>query len=232
MTTSWKTIDVGGSPMRVYLAVPDTPGPHPAVVIAQHAGGVDTQIQDTVHRFHREGYIAAAPELYHRQPAGIADNLARIRLLKDDEIIADINATVALVKKQPTAAALGMMGYCMGGRVAYLMACVNRDFKATAVFYGGNIAKPLGDGPSPFERSAAISAPLIAFTGAEDTNPSPEDMDTLSAELARLGKWHEFHRYNGAEHAFCNFITERYRPRAARAAWGELLAFYQEFLHP
>jgi carboxymethylenebutenolidase len=229
MTTRWETLEVGGSPMRVYLGVPQGPGPHPAVVVAQHAGGVDVPIQDTVNRLHREGYIAAAPELYHRQPTDIKDNIARIRLLKDDEIIADINATVDLVKKQG-AGPMGMMGYCMGGRVAYLMACANREFKATAVFYGGGIMKSWGDGPSPFERSPGISAPLIAFTGIEDKNPSPEDMHKIGLELTRLGKWHEFHLYNGADHAFCNFIGERYRPRAARAAWGELLAFFEEYL--
>jgi carboxymethylenebutenolidase len=118
----------------------------------------------------------------------------------------------------------------MGGRVAYLGACEIAEFRAAAVFYGGNIMKALGDGPSPFERSAKIDCPVIGFFGAEDGNPSPDDVKKIAAELARLGKWHEFHSYNGAGHAFHNFTGERYRERAARASWQELLAFLAEHL--
>ena len=118
----------------------------------------------------------------------------------------------------------------MGGRVTYVMACVNPEFKAAAVFYGGNVFKPLGEGPSPFERSAAIQCPLIGFFGAEDANPSPDDVRRIDAELTRLGKWHEFHTYNNAGHAFQNFLSDRYRERASRASWTELLAFFTEYL--
>src|SRR5688572_18505140 len=69
MTVRWETTQVDGKTMRIYLGVPDRPGPHPGLVVAQHAGGVDAQIQDAVHRLHREGYAVAAPELFHRQPA-------------------------------------------------------------------------------------------------------------------------------------------------------------------
>jgi len=79
--------------MRIYLGVPDRPGPHPGIVIAQHAGGVDAQIQDGVHRLHREGYVVAAPELFHRQAADV-DPAKRTSLPLDSEIIADVNATL------------------------------------------------------------------------------------------------------------------------------------------
>src|SRR5581483_9594010 len=135
----------------------------------------------------------------------------RTQLLRDDEIVADLRATVAHLRSSLGArlGALGVMGFCMGGRVAYLGACELREFEAAAVFYGGNIMKALGDGASPFERSPGIECPLIGFFGAEDTNPSPDDVGKIAAELDRLGKWHEFHTYNGAGHAFHNFTGER-----------------------
>ena len=103
--------------------------------------------------------------------------------------------------------------------------------KAAAVFYGGNIMKALGEGPSPFERSAKIGCPVIGFFGIEDTNPSPEDVRKIDAELTRLGKWHEFHIYNDTHHAFQNILNpDRYRERAARASWEELLAFFTMYL--
>lgn len=231
MSVRWENTNVDGKTMRIYLGVPERPGPHPGVVVAQHAGGVDEQMQDVVHRLHREGYVVAAPELFHRQAKDV-DASKRTSLLKDNEIIADINATVAHLKNMRlTVGPLGITGFCMGGRVVYLMACVNPEFKAAAAFYSGNVFKPLGDGPSPFERSAGIKCPLIGFFGAEDANPSPDDVKKIDAELTRLGKWHEFHTYNNAGHAFQNFLSpERYRERASRGSWTELLAFFTEYL--
>jgi carboxymethylenebutenolidase len=232
MSVRWETTDVGGKAMRVYLGMPERPAGRPGIVIAQHAGGVDPFIQDVVHRLHREGYAAVAPELFHRQPATGLEPLARIALLKDAEIIEDMNAAIAHMKAVGTGLGpIGVAGFCMGGRVSYLTAAVNREVQAAAVFYGGNIMKPLGDGPAPFERSAEITCPLIGFFGADDTNPSPEDMRKIDAELTRLSKWHEFHAYRDAGHAFLNFIApERYRERQARAAWQEMLAFFDQYL--
>jgi carboxymethylenebutenolidase len=230
MAVRWDSTQVDGRTMRIYMGVPDRPGPHPGIVIAQHAGGVDAQMQDGVHRLFREGYVVAAPELFHRQPADM-DPSKRTGALLDREIIADINATVAHLKTlRMTVGPLGIVGFCMGGRVSYLMACVNPEFKAAAVFYGGNIMRPLGDGPSPFERSSGIQCPMIGFFGRDDTNPSPDDVRKIDAELTRLNKWHEFHTYNDAGHAFQNFVGDRYRERAARGSWEEMLAFFTLYL--
>ncbi len=230
MTIRWESTQVAGKTMQVYLGVPDSPGAHPGVVVAHHGPGLDGPIQDTVHRLVREGYAAAAPDLFHRQPEG-GEMMQRIQALRDAEIVADIGATIEVLKRSvPKLGPLGVTGFCMGGRVAYLAACAIAEFKAVAVFYGGNVMKALGEGPSPFERSAQLACPMIGFFGAEDTNPSPEDVRKIDAELTRLGKWHEFHSYNDAGHAFHNFTGERYRERAARASWHELLAFFSQYL--
>lgn len=230
MTVRWETIQVDGNPMRVYLGVPPGRGPHPGILVAQHGGGIDEQMQDTVHRLFREGYVAVAPDLYHRQGTDV-ERKERPTLLLANEIIADLRATIAHVAKLDVQVKpLGIVGYCMGGRVSYLAAAEINEIKAAAVFYGGNIFKAFRDGPSPFERSAKIQCPIIAFTGAEDTNPSPEDMKKIDAELTRLNKAHEFHLYQDAAHAFHNFLEDRYRPRAARASWAEVLAFFEVHL--
>ncbi|MGD9942468.1 MAG: dienelactone hydrolase family protein [Burkholderiaceae bacterium] len=225
MTVHWESTEVEGQPMRIYVGAPERPGPQPVVLIAQHGGGLDAQIQDGVHRLHRAGYIVAAPELYHRQAADV-DPTKRTSLLRDDEIIADLRATIAHLRAGRELGPIGIIGFCMGGRVAYLAAGSMPELQAAVVFYGGNIMKALGDGPSPFERTADIQCPVLGLFGAQDTNPSPEDVQRLSAELTRLGKWHEFHTYQDAGHAFQNFIMpERYRERAATASWAQMLAF-------
>ena len=226
MTCRWEDITVADRTMRAYVGAPDRPGPHPVVIVAQHAFGVDYQIQDAVHRLTRAGYIAAAPELFHRQPDGV-DPIKRVGLLIDDEVIADVNATIAHLKAgRAPLGPIGIIGFCMGGRVSYLLAGANPELAAAVVFYGGSIMKAQGNGPSPFERTAHIQCPVLGLFGANDTNPSPEDTAKISAELTRLEKWHEFHTYRDAGHAFENFSNpDRYRERAARAAWGEMLAF-------
>ena len=231
MTVRWETTTVNGKEMRLYVGVPHRKGPLPAVVVAHHGPGLDEPMQEVLHRLYREGYAVAVPDLFHRIPAG-TEMMARIGLLRDEQIIADMNAALAHLKaKDIGITRSGVTGFCMGGRVTYLMACANPEFKAAAVFYGGGMLKQWGDGPTPFERSAAIECPLIGFFGEEDSNPSPDDVRKIDAELTRLGKWHEFHMYKNTHHAFQNFLNpDRYRERAARASWEELLAFFTEYL--
>src|SRR5437868_1808285 len=82
-----------------------------------------------------------------------------------------------------------------GGRVVYLMSAASKDLKAGVMFYGGSTMVPFGEGPSPFERTREISCPIQGHFGADDKNPSPEDMRKLDAELTKFGNAHEFHTY-------------------------------------
>ena len=230
MTIRWETLQVDGKAMRVYLSTPDRKGPLPGVLVAQHAGGVDEQIQDVVHRLHREGYVAAAPELFHRLGPD-ADPKQRTGMLIDTEIMADLKATVQHLKTlKVQVSPLGIIGFCMGGRVVYLAATAMSELKAAVMFYGGNTMKALGPGPSPFEQSSKINCPLLGFFGVEDANPSQEDMKKIDAELTRLNKTHEFHSYLNTGHAFQNFLDPRYRERASRSSWAGALAFFTEHL--
>src|SRR5512138_3337553 len=130
-----------------------------------------------------------------------------------------------------TGGPLGVLGFCTGGRNAYLAAGARPQFwKAAGVFYGGNIMKAWGDGPSPFDRTSQIACPMIGLFGADDPNPTPADVAAIDAELRRFGKPHEFHVYPGAGHAFLNFMNGRHRPVQAADAWFRLLAFFRQHL--
>lgn len=227
MAIAWDKTAVDGNDMRIYMGTPNRPGPHPGVIVIQHRGGVDESIRDMVNRLHREGYVAAAPDYYHRQAADV-DPMKRSGLLRDDEIIADTRAAIAHLKTRNIAISrLGVVGFCLGGRASFLTASVIPEFKAAAVFYGGNMMTARGDPPTPFERLGGLQCPVLGCFGADDTNPSPADVAKISAELTRLGKWHEFHSYRDTGHAFHNFSEpDKYRERAARGSWHELLAFF------
>ena len=85
-------IQVQGQPMRVYLDLPAGRKSAPGVVVIQHGPGVDRFIEDRVEDLARHGNVAAAPELYHRQPDDGADMMTRIGRLRDDELLLDVGA--------------------------------------------------------------------------------------------------------------------------------------------
>ena len=191
MAASWETIKVDGSDMRMYLSVPESAGPFPAVLVGQHGPGVNEFIQDIVNNLAKEGYVACAPELYHRvTEETLADGSSAGQHLNDPEIVADINGTVEFLRSRPfvDGERLGVTGFCQGGRTTWLAAATNSHFKAAVPFFGGNIRVPVGDSDqSPFDRTSGMKCPVLFHFGALDTNPSPEDQARYDAELTRLG---------------------------------------------
>lgn len=227
------TIPVDAQAMALHTAWPEGNGPFPALVVIQHAPGIDTFLHAMVERLAQAGYAAAAPDLYHRFDARL-DGRQKLRQLRDREVETDVNATVEWLRQHPVAdrERLGIIGFCMGGRVVYLMAAANPHLKAACAYYGGNIMVPWGEGAAaPFARTAEIHCPLLFHFGAEDGNPSPADMHRLDAELTRCGKAHEFHAYANVGHAFMNFSNaERYRESAAAGSWPRTLNFFARHL--
>ncbi|MFB3089377.1 MAG: dienelactone hydrolase family protein [Acidiferrobacterales bacterium] len=227
------TLRVNGEEMALYGTMPDGSGPFAAVVVIQHAGGVDPFTRAMVDRLAEAGYAAVAPDLYHRLDPNLGATEKR-QQLKDIEIIADVDTTVDFLRDHDVidGERLGITGFCMGGRVVYLMAAANSHFKVAVAYYGGNIMVPWGDGvQAPFARTQEIAYPLMFHFGEEDTNPSPEDMRTLDEELARHGKAREFYSYPGAGHAFMDFSNpQRYREAADKTSWPRTLAFFGQHL--
>ena len=241
MASFWETIDVDGQEMRMYASVPSSSAgfsaPYPAVLVAQHATGVDAFIQDICDRLAAAGYAAVAPELYHRvtDPALLSEQ-PRPRpaaLLSDPDIVADINATVGWLRNHDAVHSdrIGVTGFCMGGRVAWLAAAANPHFSAVAPYYGGNLMVTWGAGETPpFDMAGNINCPMLFHFGEIDENPSPADMKKLDAELDRLGKEHQFYSYPGANHAFMNPAGDRYQQAAAEASWPRTVAFFDKHL--
>ena len=242
----WDRINVDASPMRLYVGMPSLGRAFPAVIVIHPGSGVDKFIEDRVENLAQQGYLAIAPDLYHRQTsaaagvssaaAGVLDDgdvLTRIGRLRDPEVISDVNAAVNYARrlKDTQLGDVGIIGFCMGGRVAYLMAASKPVFKAAGVFYGGDIMRAWGNGPTPFDLTPYIHCPIAGFFGAEDANPSPADVDRIAAQLDKYRKPREFHRYPDAGHAFLSFTNPAtYREGPARDAWDKLIPFLQRNL--
>lgn len=228
------TIEVDGQPMNVCVDAPPGGGARPGVVVMIHGPGLDRFIEAQVEDLARHGYVAAAPDVFHRQPDDGSETMARVGRLRDREIVADGEAAAAHLKglADVRVGALAVLGFCMGGRNTYLLAGARpQRWKAAGVFYGGNIMKAWGEGPAPFELTEHIACPVIGLFGNDDPNPSPDDVERIDAELTRHGKPHEFHAYYGAGHAFLNFTNpQRYRAEQAADAWQKMLAFLDKHL--
>ena len=162
MSSSWENVRVDGSKMRTYVSVPEGSSKVPGIVIVQGQTGVDDFLQFTQTWSRAKDSSAAAPDLYHRDPADCKDDAPTRRMrLTDTTVIADVNATVEFLKSHPAvdSARIGIVGFCMGGRAVYLMSALNPDLKAGVMYYGGDPFHAWGDGPSPFERTAQNSLP-------------------------------------------------------------------------
>lgn len=233
MSSLWEQTKVDDSLMKIFLGLPEGSGPFPAVVVIQPQGGVDEFVEEMTQRIAAAGFVGAAPDLYHRDDPNCRDDgPTRRARLRDVSVIKDVNATVEFLKshKSVNRETLGIVGFCMGGRVVYLMAAANPNFKAGVDYYGGNIMVPWGDGPSPFARTKEIHCPIMGHFGEDDKNPSPEDMRKLDAELTKYGKVHEFYSYSGTGHGFMNKRSESYRAHADQASWPRTLDFFRKYL--
>ena len=240
MPPRWVDISVNGQTMEGYLTQPEGNGSHPAVVVVQEIWGVNSHIQFITDRLPAQGYVGLAPAMFHREgrmTMGLHEEMdtaiARMGRCTDTNIVTDVKAAVDYLKSQPFVQGnrIGIVGFCFGGRVAYLAACNIADLKASVVYYGGRILAPLGtEGPSPLDQTADIACPVLGLFGDEDANPTPADVATIEAELKRHGKDYEFHMYSGCGHGFnCN-ARPSYRPEAAEDAWAKAMAWFDKYL--
>ena len=178
MASEWIGILVDGRDMRAYLSRPETTGKVPGVVVITEDFGVNKHIQEVTDKLSREGYVAVAPVLYHRLGSNPLfsytgeDADARtgaMGSLRDAELRRDFNTTIASLKGHARVKAdrLGIVGFCVGGRIAYLAATSCPGLSAAVVYYGGRIPIPFGDGPAPFERAADMQCPAMGNFGED-----------------------------------------------------------------
>jgi len=231
----WRNVEIDGSPMRCYVAVPAGAGPFPAMAVLHGGFGFDDVTRDTVDRLAEQGIAAIGPDLFHRgEPERPAGGGPRSGSMKVADFVADVNGALAHMQGLPSIARerIGVMGFCMGGQTSYLLAGNNPRLKVAVCFYPGFVFNPLSSGkdPAPFDFSKNIRCPVIVFSGQDDRNPSPEDIARIDDALTQQGVTHEMHSYPNTAHAFMSEGTDAYREHAAKDAWPKALAFMRKHL--
>jgi carboxymethylenebutenolidase len=221
-----------------YLAQPKVKGFFPAVIVFQEIFGVNAHIRDVAERIAREGYVAIAPALYQRFAPGFEvgygpEDIEIGREYKAQttatNLLGDAQATIAYLRQLSNVIpeAIGTIGFCFGGHVAYLVATLP-DIKATASFYGAGIATMTPGGGAPtIIRTAEIQGVLYAFFGNDDASIPLEEVEQIETELTKNGVQHQVFVYPNAGHGFFCDRRESYRPDAAAKAWQQVLQLFQ-----
>ena len=143
----------------------------------------------------------------------------------------DAEAAIEALRALPTSnGKVGVIGYCSGGRHSFLTA-VSLPVDAAVDCYGAFVTGTVPDGfplkVTPLvDRTPELRCPLLGLFGNEDQFPSPEQVDELEAALKAAGKTYEFHRYDGAGHAFFSVDRPAYRPEAAVDGWQRIFEWF------
>lgn len=219
-----------GTKMYAYVARPPRPVKDgPGIVVLQEAYGVTDWLREVTARFaHELGFVAIAPELYHRTGDDVVVDYAKglerdsphRKGLTVDGMARDVAASHAwLCGEGVRAERSAAVGFCMGGRAAYL-GNARAPFGAAISFYGGRIA------PDSVDEAPTQHGPLLCFWGGLDKTISIEHRRGAEDALNAAGKVHTQVVFSDADHGFFRHVRpEVYHPGASRQAWAMLVEF-------
>ncbi len=215
-------IDLEGNE-RGYLATPEQ-GAGPGLVVIQEYWGLVPHIEDLCDRFAAEGFTALAPDLFRGETASEPDEAGKLMMaLNLAQAARDMGSAVDHLRGSPDVRGdgVGVVGFCMGGGLALMLATQRpQDIDACVVFYG----------LIPWESAqpdwTKLDAPVQGHFAEDDDLFSPDKMRELEASLGDAGKETDFHLYAGVGHAFFNDTRrEAYDASAASLAWTRTLEF-------
>jgi carboxymethylenebutenolidase len=232
-------VPVKGGAFKAYRTVPEGAGPQPGVIVVHDFRGLSDHTRDITERITKAGYLGLAVDLFSRSekladPNDMQALWDRMMNLSDADAVEDLMAAERYLHGIPQVAArrVGVIGFCMGGLYAYLLACSDDMVHAAVDFYGSVIyestspAKPI----SPIERASNLRCPLLGFFGEEDAMIPVEHARQFEERLGREEKEFEIHTYPDCGHAFFNDTRDSYHAPAAEDAWDKTLRFFTKHL--
>ena len=230
------TLGTADGTMEAYEVAPSG-GPRGAVIVIQEAFGLNDHIREVTRRVAEEGYHTLAPALFHRAGGGTApyDDFEQVlplfEGLTDDGILMDVDAA-----RDHLAAAgfpdrqVGLVGFCFGGRVSFLVA-VRRRLAAAVGFYGGGIVNARRPQfPSLLDQAATMQTPWLGLFGDLDAHIPVDEVEQLRGALAAAAVASEIRRYEDADHGFFCNEQPSFNEVAARDGWSRTLDWFQKHL--
>ena len=232
-TTGDVTLSTPDGAMRAYEAIPDK-GANTAVIVIPEAFGLNGHIEDVTERFSAAGHRAVGLDIFHRSGGGTApyDDFEKVlplfEGLTDDGLLDDVDAARSHLHEAGIAdGAIGIVGFCFGGRATFL-AALRRPLGAAVGFYGGGIVTGrFPQFPPLVDESASLQSPWLGLFGDADQSIPVDDVERLRTTLDdRTATPHDIVRYAAAEHGFHCDQRPSYHPAAAADAWQRTLAWF------
>jgi carboxymethylenebutenolidase len=226
------TISTPDGAMPAFAASPET-GTKGGVIVVQEAFGVTTHIEDIARRLCAAGWHALAPAFFHRQGAPIFayDDVASVMPVMG-ELTAEgitVDLTAALEHLQAAgfpASRVGVVGFCMGGSVAFHAGCT-WALGAAVTFYGGGVAAGRFGFPSLLEQAPKLQSPWLGLYGDLDQGIPVAEVEQLRNTLGGVSVATEIVRYPDAQHGFnCDDRPAAFNQAAATDAWGRTIEWF------
>ena len=239
--TSYVDISVPHSPMRTFVAAPHFGGKFPGILCYSDIFQLAGPMLRACVRLAGYGFVAAAPEIYHRiEPPGAAipfDDAGRTRglenALKTPVSDFDRSCRAALdwlgTHAKVAPGNLGAMGFCIGGHLAF-RAALQPDVRATVCFYGtgihnGKLGKDADAGS--LAQSAKIRGEVLMIFGSNDPHVPGEGRETVERGLLAAGVKHRIQLYP-AEHAFMRDEGPRFDPESTDLAFADMIQLFRK----
>lgn len=220
----------GDAEFTAYIAQPQGTA-KAAIIVIQEIFGVNPGIRQKCDKLAAEGYIALAPDLFWQLQPGIvldpdietdfAQALEWMGQFDQDAGIRDIQAAINFLRAEEGAGKVGCVGYCLGGRLAFMTAA-RTDIDASVGYYGVGIDGLLGEAP-------AIANPVMLHIPTADGFVPAEAQAAMHAGLATHPKV-TLHDYEGFDHGFATEVGKRRDETASTLADARTSAFFAEAL--
>ena len=241
LTAGEVKIPVAGVDIPAYRAMPANVRNAPVILVVQEIFGVHEYIKDVCRRLAKAGYMAIAPELFARQgdPSGYTEIPKLfseiVSKVPDAQVMTDLDATVAWAGNNGgNIDALGITGFCWGGRITWLYCAHNPAVKAGVAWYGRLTGDTSELTPQhPVDIATQLKAPVLGLYGEKDGGIPLETVETMKTALAggnAAAKASNFIVYPDAPHAFHADYRPSYREAAAKEGWAQAVKWFDEKL--
>lgn len=220
-----------GTEIDLYTAFPEGQGSFPALIVIQEAYGVNQHIKNVCEKFCKEGYAVVAPDIFHRTarkldaPYGdFQAVMPHYQAVTNEGLAADLKATYDFLQQQDNVVKdkAGCVGYCLGGRVAFLANAV-LPLSAAVSYYGGGLDQLT-------DKAKDLHGDHLFFWGGKDQHITPDKVDAIVNAVKDAGKNYTSVFISYADHAFSCDDRPNYHPQAAKEAWAHTLAFFESRL--
>jgi carboxymethylenebutenolidase len=225
-----------GATLSAYLARPAGTAAPVAVIVAHELFAVNPDIRGVADDLAAAGYLALAPEFYHRHAepgrwlertdAGRQEGFALLHQVRREEALADVDACLSWLWSQPGIQQSAVIGFSAGGHLAYLAAC-RLPISRTVVLYGGWLPTtdiPMSRPAPTLDLTPGISGRLLYLVGEDDALIDGGQRAQIRTALEQAGVDHELVAYPGVEHAFFWPGTPAFDQKARDDAWTQILS--------